>query len=233
MSDLKINKKFITEQTSVSKFSFFHRFFTFKNTLIALITGFFILTIFAKIHPYFYFDLYITINIQKINFPLWGELMYLITLVGNLPWVIVIVSTILMISIILKKIKDSLMILISTTGAIAISHFFKFLINRPRPDNHLINQFDKFAYSDSFPSGHVLFYIGFFGFLFFLTFANLKKTWLRQFLLVILGLMIILIGFSRIYRGAHWFSDVLGAYLIGLVWLLVMIYIYPRIITKN
>lgn len=233
MSKLILSKKVIKEQTTVSKPTFFHRFFTFRNILVSLVISFLVLTVFAKFYPYFQFDLLITHSVQKIAFPLWSELMYVITLIGNSPWAILLVLLVIVVSLLLGKKKDALMILVSTTGAIIISNFFKLLINRPRPDSNLILQLDKFTSTDSFPSGHVLYYVGFFGFLLFLTYTNFKKNILRQFLLFSLSLLLILVGFSRIYRGAHWFSDVLGAYLIGSVWLFIMINIYQKIKTKN
>jgi undecaprenyl-diphosphatase len=60
----------------------------------------------------------------------------------------------------------------------------------------------------------------------FLGFTLLKPSWARTLLLVILGSLVALIGLSRIYLGAHWASDVTGAYLLGSLWLAVSIGIY-------
>ena len=80
--------------------------------------------------------------------------------------------------------------------------------------------------SYSFPSGHVLFYAAFFGFLCFLGSTLLKGSWLRALLLIGLGALIALVGLSRIHLGQHWFSDVLAAYLLGSVWLALTVYVY-------
>jgi membrane-associated phospholipid phosphatase len=80
--------------------------------------------------------------------------------------------------------------------------------------------------SYSFPSGHVLTYTAFFGFLLFLTFTLLKPSTARVFLLIILGGLVTLIGLSRIYVGDHWASDVTGAYLLGSLFLVLCIYVY-------
>ncbi len=71
-----------------------------------------------------------------------------------------------------------------------------------------------------------MYYVTFFGFIWFLIYTLLKRSWYRTILLSILGFLILLVGLSRIYLGAHWASDVLGAYLLGTLILIVGIQIY-------
>jgi undecaprenyl-diphosphatase len=78
----------------------------------------------------------------------------------------------------------------------------------------------------SFPSGHVMFYTSFFGFLFYLSYTLLKPSWKRSLLLLLFGGLIILVGPSRIYLGNHWASDVFAAYLVGSLILLGVIALY-------
>jgi undecaprenyl-diphosphatase len=68
--------------------------------------------------------------------------------------------------------------------------------------------------------------LSFFGFIVFLVFSLLKPSLKRTFLLVFLGLLIALIGVSRIYSGEHWASDVLGAYLLASLTLVAIIELY-------
>ena len=106
------------------------------------------------------------------------------------------------------------MTLIADLQPSVINVWAKELIRRPRPAIDLVNVF-RILDSYSFPSGHVMFYVGFFGFLWFLIFTLLRHSLPRMLLLGLLGSLILLVGLSRIYLGQHWASDVLGAYLLG------------------
>ena len=196
--------------------------------IIGLIISFAILTFLAKLNPYFGFDLQITRAVQQIQLPLFGNLMQFLTDLGLMPEELVLPVLVALFLVTIKQLKTAILVLFSTYGVIALSETLKRIVERPRPDSHLINQVGQYLKPDSFPSGHVLFFIGFFGFLAYLIYTRLEKTWLSQALVTILLLMILLIGVSRIYLGAHWFSDVLGSYLVGTVWLYLMIHLVHR-----
>jgi undecaprenyl-diphosphatase len=90
----------------------------------------------------------------------------------------------------------------------------KYLIQRPRPAADLVDVFEVLS-SYSFPSGHVMFYVSLFGFVWYVAYTMLKRSLTRTLVLLFLGTLISLVGVSRIYLGQHWASDVLGAYLLG------------------
>jgi undecaprenyl-diphosphatase len=100
-------------------------------------------------------------------------------------------------------------------------------VDRPRPRADLVNVISQLQ-DYSFPSGHVLFFTTFGGFLLFLAYTTLRSSWWRSLLRVVLGAMVALIGVSRIYEGEHWTSDVIAAYLLGSVWLSLTIVMYRR-----
>jgi membrane-associated phospholipid phosphatase len=209
---------------------FFNRFFSFRNYLLFSVAGIFILTFFAKQYAFFPFDLYITREIQLIRIPLFEELMVLISWLGNFYPV---VGSLILAGGFLYYIsrKDlALGLLGSSFGAVAISETLKVIVSRPRPDSSLIHQIEKFSRDDSFPSGHVLYYTGFYGFLLFAIFVLVKNKKWRNILSGILLSMIILVGVSRIYRGSHWFSDTLASYLIGSIWLYLVVFVYHRLV---
>jgi undecaprenyl-diphosphatase len=206
------------------------RSYWFEIFLGALILAFLVLTFFAKSNPYFPFDLIITRKIQLINNSLFADLMVFMTSLGYVTEgsILLVIGSLGL--YLLKKPHDSAILIISTTGAVVISLIFKDLVSRPRPDPLLINQLATYKVPDSFPSGHVLFFIGFIGYLLYLAHIYIPKSWKKILLELCLVLLLILMGLSRIFLGAHWFSDTLGAYLVGSVWLLGVITLRRRYI---
>lgn len=200
----------------------------FRIILFFSIISFAVLTLLAKYNKYFESDLTISRFVQTINFVGFDQFMLLLSLIGNAPISVFITFATFTFFLIIKKRFDAFIILLSSFGSILLSHFFKFLIDRPRPDPNLVLQLVTPETTPSFPSGHVLFYIGFFGVLLFLAYSELKMSQLRHFLIVAFGIMMFAIGVSRIYVGAHWFSDVLGSYFIGTIWLYIVVSFYKR-----
>ena len=120
---------------------------------------------------------------------------------------------------------EALVALIAALLSIGLNVLVKDLIQRPRPAAalvHVLATLNDF----SFPSGHVMFYTGFYGFIVFLAFTLLKPSLRRTLLLVFFGLLVLLVGISRIYVGEHWASDALGAYLLGTLTLVAVIQLY-------
>jgi undecaprenyl-diphosphatase len=104
-------------------------------------------------------------------------------------------------------------------GLSAVSLLLNFLlkiqVGRLRPTRNLVNIVQA-AVGYSFPSGHVMAYIAYWGLLFsFGIILFTGRHWWRTTLLITSAAFVLLIGPSRIYLGDHWASDVLGAYLIG------------------
>lgn len=202
----------------------------FTYLLLGLIIGFSVLAFFAKNYPYFPFDLVITREIQLITLPLFREAMLGMTWLGYTlqGTYLLLVGCIALLA--WKKNTDALILFLSTTGAVALSILAKTIVARPRPDPNLIHQLATYTAHDSFPSGHVLFFVGFMGYLLYLVTIYTQKGIVRTVLVTITGLLIILMGVSRIYLGAHWFSDTLGAYLIGTSWLFLVVWLRHRFI---
>lgn len=205
------------------------RYNYFRLIIVANFVTFALLLLLVINRPFLSIDLLITLSIQRINIPGFQSLMLFMTQLGNFELGLLATAiAAATVSVITKKWRDGLFVLLSTTGVFVISVFFKFLSQRPRPDADLINLIGKAATDPSFPSGHVLHYLGLYGFLLYLSYTKIRDHNLRYAAVAIFGSMILLVSLSRIYLGAHWFSDVLGSYLIGTVWLYFIAWIYRR-----
>lgn len=95
---------------------------------------------------------------------------------------------------------------------------------RPRPDYALISLPKDF----SFPSGHTLFSVGFYGLIiYFIWKLNINKI-IKYILTFIISIIIILICASRLYLGVHYFSDVLAGFILGILSIMLFIGIYKN-----
>lgn len=110
-------------------------------------------------------------------------------------------------------------IIINLINSILLSQLFKLIIRRNRPTD--INLIEEFGFS--YPSGHSMVSMAFFGLFAYLIYKNTRNNLLKYILIICLILTIILIGFSRIYLGVHYFSDVIGGFLISFSYLMLFI----------
>ncbi len=101
----------------------------------------------------------------------------------------------------------------------------KWRVDDPRPSARQFNVVEH-HHSPGFPSWHVAFVTAFYGFMWYLCDTELKPSRRRTLALGILGALITLIGISRVYRGAHFPSEVLGGYLLGSAFLAEEIYLH-------
>lgn len=221
------------DSKSVGKRTFVQRIFQVEYFLIVAMSVFIVLAILSRNIPYFQFDLTITRAIQQMDFPAFNFLMVQLTNLGNTVEAIMATLMVVGTLTLLKKRTAAFITVISALGLSGIGSLIKSIVARPRPPSSLINQLGAFVKPDSFPSGHVLQFMGLYGFLFVLIFTVLKKSRLRTTLLIILLFLLVGIGISRIDVGAHWFSDVLGSYLLGFIWLYFMTYFYNKYEKKS
>ena len=133
------------------------------------------------------------------------------------------IAVILFIVIKNKKIGISI---ITNLGIITIlNQLLKRILQRPRPEEFRI--INESGYS--FPSGHSMISMAFYGYLIYLIYKYVKNKYLKWFLITILGILIVNIGISRIYLGVHYTSDVLAGFLISISYLIVYISIVNKL----
>lgn len=114
-----------------------------------------------------------------------------------------------------KKIAFSIPVnLIIITG---LNLLLKNIVERPRPIGYRL--IDETGYS--FPSGHSMISAAFYGLIIYFIWKNVKNTKLKYISCILLSLVILLIGISRIYLGVHYASDVIGGFSISIAYLII------------
>ena len=115
----------------------------------------------------------------------------------------------------------------AVVGSGVVAQVLKHLVHRPRPSMSAILETGY-----SFPSGHATAAFALYG---FLTYAIWKMMPLdnRSLWMTLMGTLILLIGFSRLYLGVHYFSDVVGGYIVGALFVWVGIFVSKRVSTNT
>jgi membrane-associated phospholipid phosphatase len=108
--------------------------------------------------------------------------------------------------------------------SLALMFGLKHLFGRPRPDVPLIFQ----AEGLSFPSGHALFSITFYGLLIYLIYKTIQPPLLKWLLIIFLFVLSMIIGFSRVYLRVHYATDVIAGFCVGFLWLVFAIWMLNR-----
>lgn len=129
------------------------------------------------------------------------------------------------------RFRDTLGLIIAGGGAQLAAHTLKLLIDRPRPPFELASYLEA---GSSFPSAHAAVAVGLYGFLAWLAWRDCTaRRWWHWAAVVVALILMFLIGFSRVYLGVHYPSDVLAGYAIGALFLAFGIFITRRARDKN
>jgi undecaprenyl-diphosphatase len=162
------------------------------------------------------FDQTIIGLIVGLRSPLNTEIMKFITHLGSaLTVIIVAVVASCYLYICLHKKWDAYMLLTALAGASFLNWIMKLGFHRSRPSAPSLAQ----AAGYSFPSGHAMISLVFYGMLIYLIWLNFRRGLASYLVIGLLGLLILAIGTSRIYLGVHYPSDVAAGYAAGGFWL--------------
>lgn len=121
--------------------------------------------------------------------------------------------------ILLKNRRNSAYIALNLILVFLLNRILKVIVARPRPSVLRLAIEDGY----SFPSGHSMASMGFYGFLIYLIWVNIKNKKVKYPLVIFLSLLILFIGISRIYLGVHYFTDVIGGFIIAILYLVIFI----------
>lgn len=165
-------------------------------------------------------DARIIVLFQTFRSPFLDKTMLVITQLGKWKMALPAVACIALILVMLKRWHWAAALILSVGGGELFVALVKHFIERPRPPlSYVLTAENGFG----FPSGHAFVAFSFYGLLGYLVFrASKNKTGKVGIVIATLGI-IGAIGFSRIYLGAHWPSDVLASYASGAAWLTVLI----------
>ena len=201
------------------------RAWLFQAYMLLLALTFGVLAFFVSTTPYFGFDLAFTRALQAISLPGFDWLMRAVSLLG-FDWKAILAISLITLYLFSIGLRwEAVVGVIGSTGIWVLDNLVKVVVDRPRPSPDLVHVITQLN-GPSFTSGHVTSFVVFYGFQWFLAYTLLKPSWKRTLLLALLGILILLAGLSRIYSGEHWPSDVLGSYLLGSLWLALIIQLY-------
>jgi membrane-associated phospholipid phosphatase len=134
-------------------------------------------------------------------------------------------------SLIARQTWFSIRVTVIALSSLVLMLVLKWLFKRKRPLSPLL----KAARGLSFPSGHAIMSVSFFGLIIYCLLHSDLHAWIIIPATLLLLVLILLIGFSRIYLRVHYASDVIAGFIIGLIWLLISLFVIGKAeeYTKN
>lgn len=144
-------------------------------------------------------------------------------------YVVIILGIILLLIKSLRE-KYGVKFAIAALSSTALYQIMKYIFQKPRPDLAL-RLIEQGGYS--FPSGHSMNCLVSYGILIYLLLKYCENRRLAKILSVGLGLLTILIGFSRVYVGVHYPTDIIGGWSLGIAVLVAMIYAFEKFDSRS
>lgn len=191
----------------------------------AFLAALLVLAFFAHADPCFAWDLRWELAWQAVSMPGLARAMYALTWLGDDWHPFAVVALVFGVLALRGDRATAVAVVASDAGGQLLGLLIKLAVRRARPSEAGIHIMRHRA-SFSFPSGHVVQFMAFYGFLFALTFLYVRRGALCTAVHMLLAALVTGIGPSRVYVGEHWPSDVIGAYLVGLCWLAVAVPLY-------
>jgi membrane-associated phospholipid phosphatase len=203
-------------------------------TCLVVFVLFLALAWFVHVHPVLPVDIAITEEFQEHQLPWLKWFMVAVSFLGNqsLVFAALIFLTAVVFWLLGLRLEAIFIVGLSLVSA-GLNQLIKYIVSRPRPTSDLVYILQQ-ANGQSFPSGHVMSYVAYWGLLFSLGLILFKRDrWWHYLFLIISGLFVLLVGPSRIYLGDHWASDVLGGYMFGGLLLGIALWLYHSLKEKG
>lgn len=171
------------------------------------------------------FDQKVFAYLQSHISPENNDIMLFFTFLGTHKFLIP-ANLVLILFFILKKHKwYAIKVPAIALSSLLLMFGLKHLFHRSRPDVPLIFH----AEGLSFPSGHALFSVTFYGLLVYIIYKTLQNKGVKWTLIVLLLLLMLVIGFSRVYLRVHYATDVIAGFCMGVIWLVFAIWLLNKI----
>lgn len=217
----------VAAETAVSGRRAVSRGTMFMAFYLWLLSGAAILSWIAQRTQFFPGDMSITARLQKYHNPWLRRFFYTVSEIGFAKYA---VPETLIASGIFWALRFRLeaFFILLTSSSTLLNQIVKRVIKRPRPAQELVTVV-KVINEPSFPSGHVMWYLNFYGLLIYLLATNWRSGRVRNTLISIFTFLISVIGPSRVYLGAHWPSDVMAGYVYGGLWFGGIMALYLRV----
>ena len=139
--------------------------------------------------------------------------------ITNFGGAIILIGLAFTLFIFIKNKKIGVSIISNLAIITVLNQLLKRIVQRPRPTEFRIVEESGY----SFPSGHSMVSMAFYGYLIYLIYKYVKNKYLKWISIILLSILICSIGISRIYLGVHYTSDVLGGFLVSISYLILFI----------
>ena len=170
----------------------------------------------------YHFDMTIIQAVQGSINELSTKVLTFITNLGSVDGNILLVILFSVFLLFKKRILSVIFLIITTISGGYVNHYLKWIFQRERPTLNPLIEVNGF----SFPSGHSMSSFILYGALMIIA-TRMTRNWnVRIPIYFVCGMMILLMGYSRIYLGVHYPSDVLGGYAAGGVWLIISAWVF-------
>lgn len=199
-----------------------------RNLGIAFASVASLLTIDGILHPTTRFDVRAINSVQGIDAPYLAQAVAIVETLTSSTWAITFWVLTLLTFAAKRWWLPALAAAVLPIGGL-INHIIgEYVVGRTRPDPTVVSRTVADIDAASFPSGHVMGAVMLYGLLFFVA-RRIERAWLRLLVQAYSAVVIAAVGFARVWEGAHWPTDVLGAYALGGFLLVVLFSVYDRI----
>lgn len=188
---------------------------------LPLLASLLLLAASAALWPYFPGEVELMRAVQAVDWPAVGAVLLAVSALGAAPLSVALAAGVCC-ALALRRRWTEVAVLVFGFAGDAACRLVKEVVGRARPDPEMVYVHTLHA-DPGFPSGHVVNFVTFCGFLAYLVWRFRRPSPGRGAALLLLLAPIGLVGVSRVYLGAHYPSDVAGGYLLGGLWLAWMI----------